>query len=458
MSKKAWLLILTAGTLIAGISGYIVADVYDYLPGVLTQKPPEVGKPIPERAKVQLETLMPAQMRTDLPPLKNTDLLPLWEKLEAATGGSWNAGAYVIDATTGNVVFARNELTPVVPASTTKVYTAYLALTHLNSLETLKTRLYLEGDTLHLVGDGDLLLNPGKGEPKKIIGHAGIADLAQQAVTNLKETKHTAVQTPTKLVVHQLIHEGPSLDPALNYEHLNWISPQTSVAFDAGNLGGTYDKAPAQKVGATLAEHFRNTGLHLNLTYEDTPYKPQTPPLAEVKSAPISQITRLMLERSDNTLAEHLCRLSAQAATGHSTPQASYDFLTQEIKKLPIPHEGFTIRACSGLTEENQIAPQTTAEFLYLVYQNGTPAQKQLLRMNPVSATTGTLTNRLGAEAAGRVQAKTGLIDSASALSGILVTQSGRPLIFHVQSSGAAGAAYATRPHLDNFVTELVKR
>lgn len=454
MTRKGLVAALTASALLASISGYFVADVYDYAPGYLTAQAPEYGQPIPEREKVQSDTILPAQMRTDLPPLKNSDLLPLWKELEEATGGQWNAGAYVIDATTGNVVFARNETTPVVPASTTKVYTAFAALTHLNPLDTLKTRLFLTENTIHLVSEGDLLLNPGKGNPQATIGHAGLADLVEAAKIKLTEAK----TTPTQLVIHQKLHNGPALDPQISSDYLNWISPQTAVAINAGDLGGAYDPQPAQRVGNTLAELFHANGINLTVTYSDENYENQQPPLAEVASAPLAEITRLMLERSDNTLAEHLCRLSAQQVTGESTPEAAYQFLQSEITKLDIPHAGFTIRACSGLTEENRIAPQTTAEFLYHLYTQGTPAQKQLLRMNPVSAYSGTLTNRLGDTAAGRVQAKTGLMDSAAALSGIAVTKSGRPLIFHVQSSGVKDAAYATRLHLDDFVDQLVNR
>lgn len=456
MGKKTVVSFLTAATLIAGVSSYLVADTYDLVPGYLTFKEPEFGDALPEREKVQLDTILPARMRTDLPPLKNSDLLPVWKELEASTGGKWNAGAYVIDGTTGNVVFAANEKTPVVPASTTKLYTAYITLESLDPQARLATRLYQNTDTLHLVGEGDLLLSPEAGDSQQIIGHAGLEDLVAQAATKLK----TSEVKPTKLVLHTQLHQGPALDPAIKEEYRVWISPQSAFAFNAGSTPGGYDQDPTSAVGDKLVKLFAKHDLQLEVQYVAQPFDPQQQnPLAEVKSATIAQITRIMLERSDNTLAEHLCRLSAHAKTGSSTPQAAFNHLTQQVQKLPIPHDGFVIKSCSGLTEENRIAPQTTAEFLYYLWTSGNPATKQLFRMNPVSGYSGTLFHRLNTPVtAGRIQAKTGLMDSAAALSGVAITRTGRPLIFHVQTASVPEAAYTTRVDLDAFLEALVNR
>ncbi|MCS4484675.1 D-alanyl-D-alanine carboxypeptidase [Gleimia sp. 6138-11-ORH1] len=456
MVKKTVVSFLTAVALIGGISGYLVADTYDLVPGFLTFKEPEFGKPLPEREKVQAETILPAQMRTELPSLKNSDLLPIWKELEASTGGKWNAGAYVIDATTGNIVFAANEKTPVVPASTTKLYTAYATLKSLDPQSRLATRLYQEGDTLHLIGEGDLLLSPGKGNSQEIDGYAGLEDLVTQASEKLK----TASVKPTKLVLHTQLHEGPALDPTIREEYRVWISPQTAFAFKAGATFNGYDQNPTNAVGNSLADLFAKYDLPLEVSYQEQAFVVQDQPLvAEVHSATILQITRIMLERSDNTLAEHLCRLAAKAESGASTPQAAYTQLVETVKKLPIPHDGFEIKSCSGLTEENRIAPQTTAEFLYHLWAKGNSVEKQIFRMNPVSGFSGTLLSRLNTSVtAGRVQAKTGLMDSAAALSGVVVTRTGRPLIFHVQTAGVPEAAYATRVDLDAFIEALVNR
>lgn len=451
MAKRSLTVGLAATTFLASISGYLIADIYDYVPGVFTTKPPIYAQQPAEISSPQFDTILPTETLNDLTPIKNSDLQPIWNELQASTGGKWGAGAYVIDAITGNIVFATNESKPMVPASTTKIFTAYLALTQLNPQTTLKTRLYQEGSTLHLVSEGDLLLGPDEGNPQQTIGRAGLKDLARTALGK-------SSQAPTDLVIHQKLHDGPALDPQIEQDLRIWISPQTAVAINAGNQGGTYTPEPATAVGNTLAQHFANLGTPVNVTYTDEPYTGETP-AAEIESAPISEITRLMLERSDNTLAEHLCRLAAEATSGESTPTAATENLVTTIKKLPIPTDGFNVNACSGLSETNRIAPQTTAEFYYYLWKQGTPPQRQILRMNPISGYSGTLANRLYDDGvAGRIQAKSGLLDTAAALAGIAVTKSGRPLIFHVQTAEVPEGAALTRPDIDKFMEALVNR
>ncbi|EEH64608.1 D-Ala-D-Ala carboxypeptidase 3 (S13) family protein [Gleimia coleocanis DSM 15436] len=451
MAKRSLFSVLAVTTLLAGVSGYVVADIKDVAPGYFTEKAPVVGESAPEIPQGQFDTILPREIRQDLQPLKKSDLQPVWDELNNSTQGKWGAGAYVIDAVTGNVVFAQNEMKPVVPASTTKVFAAFVALDALDPQDTLETRIYLEGNTLHLVGEGDLLLGADEGDPQKVSGRAGLGDLARQAVAKVGTG-------PQRLVIHQKLHDGPLVDPRIEKDLLNWISPQGSVAINAGYGQGGNNQAPIQLVGDTLAEHFASLGAPVEVSYSDDPYQGDKP-VAQVSSASILEITRLMLERSDNTLAEHLCRLAAQKQTGNSSPESASANLMRRISELPIPTEGFSVTACSGLTEANRISPQTTAEFFYYLWRLGTPQQKQILRMNPVSAYSGTLANRMtDSVAAGRVQAKSGLLDSAAALAGVAVTKSGRPLIFHVQTTEVPEGAAATRLDLDKFMEALVNR
>ena len=93
-------------------------------------------------------------------------------------GGLTGTGA----TTAPGDLYAANADTARVPASTFKILTFFTLSRHANLQARLTTRAVRQGDALYLVAGGDSLLGAGASDPKQVVGRAGLATLAEQAV------------------------------------------------------------------------------------------------------------------------------------------------------------------------------------------------------------------------------------------------------------------------------------
>lgn len=466
MRKRTLTAILSMFVVFAGLTGYVIADIHDVVPGFLTNQGPEIARDVPSREFVQVAETFPAHMRLDLPAIEATDMQPLWQRLVDATHGEYQVGAYVIDALTGNVLLNGAGQTPMVPASTMKILAAFTSMQALGSTDRLATSVYLGADgQLHLVGEGDLMLAEGKGDVLAVNGRAGLADLASLTSLELTRIRNTgeAVE-PTRLIFHPSIFEGETRESALPDELLRWVGHVSAFAVDRGEFPGPgyqpFRDNPGQHVAQILESALKEHGINIDSEVEPAPFDVgEARLLGQVHSADLGQITRYMLAHSDNTLAEHLCRMAAGAATGRSDLASATAHVVDEITAAGIHHDGLVIHDCSGLNEENHVAPRTTAEVLQAVWNSDNAGVRQLMRDLPIGLFSGTLNDRFSDNPLGpRIQAKTGSLQGVASLAGFATTNSGRVLIFHVQTNDVQDNAFFTRGHLDNFVVELVNR
>ncbi len=484
MPKKSVTAILSALVLFAGISGYVIADINDQVPGFLTRKAAESPAPLPTPNAPTPVPAWPSQMQVDLPAITSAQVKPLWDKLVADANKTQEAqnaqkaqnskttppptptssvrtGAYVIDALTGNVLLSGNGEVPMQPASTTKVLTAFTVEHVLDTQKRLATTTFLgEDGAVHLVGEGDLLLADGAGDDGEVNGHAGVADLAQQTALTLKELK----KTPTSLVFHDQIFDGPTREPGLSDDLASWVGNSSAFAVDTGLTPGDSEPGmgdkpfldrPGEYVAQTLARHLADAGVNLTVTPGSGQFNAaKAEKLGQVESATIAQVTRLMMRTSDNTLAEQLCRLAAREAKVTSDFAGSTKHVADTVSGAGVNVEKLVLNDCSGLNEGNLIAPRTTAQTLLQVWRT----QPGMMRDLPYAWFSGTLNTRFVESAqAPWVAAKTGSLDESASLAGYATTKSGRVLVFQVQVDTAKDGAWAYRPVLDAFASGLTE-
>ncbi|MDO5034714.1 MAG: D-alanyl-D-alanine carboxypeptidase [Actinomycetaceae bacterium] len=405
---------------------------------------------------MQLDPVLPARIPGSLPEVDSAALEAAWADFEQASRDQqFTPGVYVVDAESGDVLLDKNGEQGMAPASVVKILTALTASNTLNMNDTLKTSVFIDEEgTLHLVGEGDLLLGEGKGDLKAIEGRAGIADIAA-GVAKASEGRELS----GKLVYHDKIFEGPTLDPSLEEGLDAWIGHLAPYAIERGNLEHmVYTDDPSADVAEALKEALAKEGVAVTLEASSEPFGKEGELLVEVESAPISEVVRLMLLESDNTLAEQLCRLSAQAAGLGTSLQDATSHVMQTTADLGLYTGELGMRDCSGLNVADRVAPRTVVEALGLIHTSSDPATFQLQRDMPIGRFTGTLNKRFDGEDNGaRIAAKTGTLDEVASLAGYVTTRSGRVLIFHVQSFGLEEGAVFTRPAIDDFALALAQ-
>ena len=108
------------------------------------------------------------------------------------------------------------------------------------------------------------------------------------------------------------------------------------------------------------------------------------------------------------------------------------------IQRVGLESNSFVLADGSGLSRHNLISAESLVDLLVFVHKQ--PYGKQFREWLPSAGTDGTLRNRLKSPSLqGRVQAKTGSMESIRALSGFLQTRHGENLVFSILANHLSG-------------------
>jgi D-alanyl-D-alanine carboxypeptidase/D-alanyl-D-alanine-endopeptidase (penicillin-binding protein 4) len=177
--------------------------------------------------------------------------------------------------------------------------------------------------------------------------------------------------------------------------------------------------------------------------------------IGEMMSPPMSQIVAHMLATSQNWIAEQLAKTMGAEIAGDGSWRGGLDAARTFLSDVAgIDTAAFLLRDASGLSAQNLLTPAATVDLLRFarlqpwgaMFRNGL-AQPSL---------PGTLSSRL-APLAGRVFAKTGTITNVNSLSGYLVTDGGRELIFSIFSNASGLPAATVRNAIDQIVLMVAR-
>jgi D-alanyl-D-alanine carboxypeptidase/D-alanyl-D-alanine-endopeptidase (penicillin-binding protein 4) len=327
-----------------------------------------------------------------------------------------SAGGALVRVDT-NAVFA--------PASTLKLLTGTAALRRLGADHRFVTKVVADGaGNLVLVGGGDpLLATPGfiAGE------HAGALD-RDTPLTPLSRLADAIVAAGVRhldgaLLVDDHLQDGVRFLPAWkpSYATDGEIGSLGALTVDRGFAPGTRTPAPdpAVNAGEQLAALLEARGV----TVAGGVHRGRAPAdaheVAHVDSQPLGTIVEEMLTISDNYAAEELLR--AVAVSGGVVPGTSAGgahVAMQEMKALGIPTAGLVMFDGSGLARDDRVS---CATMLGLVDRMAQDPRGALDRGLAVWGRTGTLAHRAGADSViGRLRAKTGSIDGAVGLVGVV--------------------------------------
>jgi len=217
---------------------------------------------------------------------------------------------------------------------------------------------------------------------------------------------------------------------------------------------------PVELFGSVLRHHLSANGVSITGPTVRERNRPTGTPLATLRT-PLAFTLSPINEESNNSVADQLF-LALGAATGHGgTREGGARALKGALEHLGVSREGFVQVDGSGLSRDNRLTARQLTALLRAVENLDRRSADVFFDSLPVSGRSGSLARRMkGTPAAGRVHAKTGWIQGASALSGYVDTSSGARLCFSflVEYPRVSGLnTHCWKPLGDEICNELVK-
>jgi D-alanyl-D-alanine carboxypeptidase/D-alanyl-D-alanine-endopeptidase (penicillin-binding protein 4) len=358
---------------------------------------------------------------------------------------------YVLREDTGEVLFDRDGTVPARTGSVLKILTAAAALAKLGPAYQLTTRV-VSGPTpgsIVLVGGGDATLTRlGVGQESFYRGAAKLGDLASQAISAW------AAANPGQPINQVLLDAtywdpGDRWDPAWkrSEQEIGYHSEVTALQVDGDRADPTRSTSPRStdpigRAGQFFVEALRaaDTGgvVAPDLAVALGAATSDSIQLAEVRSQPVSALIQQMLLVSDNTIAEMLARVTSRVSGFDGSAASLQLAIPAALDVYGVDTDDLIIEDGSGLSEFNSVPPSYIAELMVEVI-SGRDNLNVLYDGLPVAGQSGSLAARFTGEngvARGNVIAKTGWIDTAYSLGGVINAKDGIRLTFAFYAIG----------------------
>jgi len=328
--------------------------------------------------------------------------------------------------------------TPLIPASTQKIFTAAAALVVLGPDARFETRVLApeapqDGvvDKLYLVGGGDPLLMT----PEAQAAREEIPELRGTPTTSLAALADALVASGVKRVPN-----GIAADDS-RYEALRYLPGWDEDYRTEGQVGplgaltvnGGFEQLrppepvddPAIFAAQKLGELLEARGVTIGgaPTRETAP--PEAVEVGKVQSPPLTELLGEDLSVSNNLASELLTREIGLRVAQQGTTAAGTQAILSKLAELGVPTENITLVDGSGLDKGNRATCSALAAALDL---GADPRYRALWDGLAIAGQRGTLVNQIGGDLTGKVRGKTGTLSNASGLVGIVDVA--RPLRF----------------------------
>ncbi|WP_370099320.1 D-alanyl-D-alanine carboxypeptidase/D-alanyl-D-alanine-endopeptidase [Streptacidiphilus sp. MAP12-20] len=363
--------------------------------------------------------------------------------------------ASVVDVADGRTLYSSGADEAQQPASTNKIATATAALTLLGPGHRFTTKVVGDaGSGLVLVGGGDPTLTASSGPDS-------LTALAQATAKALRAAGVAPGGHAVKLRYDISLFAGPALHPIGVNGNIALVQALTA---DEGRIDprstedAPRDADPAAAAVATFAAALATDGYAVDTSGGQGTTPGSAKPLAQVQSAPLSDIVERMLTLSDNDIAESLGHACALAAGRPATFAGGADAVRATLTRLGVPLGSTHLADSSGLSAQDVIPARALTALLVLDASPAHPELRSVLSGLPIAGFTGTLDNRYGGDGSaaglGVVRAKTGSLRTVNTLAGLVVDRSGRLLAFAFMSNGSSDATSA-RVALDRLAARV---
>jgi serine-type D-Ala-D-Ala carboxypeptidase/endopeptidase (penicillin-binding protein 4) len=372
---------------------------------------------------------------------------PLSRKLSRALAvphvAKSRTSAVAVDLTSGKQLFAHNLRLPLVPASNEKLAVTYASLIALGPSFRFSTDVLGDGEQDGTIWRGDIVLK-GYGDPT--LSTLDLLSLASQI-------RSQGIRRVTGHVVgDESYFDSRRTGPGWkSYFFLNESPALSGLVVDRGRYQGYLTRQPALAAALTFRKALLRAGVTVAGRAMTGVADPAAVPLATIESVPLDLVLRFMDHESDNFTAEMLLKQLGAGLGSQGTTAAGAQVVSRLLTEQEIPTAGVRIVDGSGLSSLDRLTTEALVSMLSTSWFDE-DLREILLASLPVAGRSGTLDSRMrGTAAAGRVRAKTGTLNQASALSGYAK----RRYAFSVIQNGPGLSIYWARRAQDRFATVL---
>lgn len=414
-------------------------------------------------------------------------------------------GALIKDAQTGEVIYSRNANKLLIPASSTKLFTAASALYFLKPNFHFLTTLSQKGQNYYLTFSGSPSLS---------------VDNLSALLSALKKNNVTTI--PGNIIIDSSQYPAPYYLSGDSYDDLGWSYTAPDTAAVLNENAESYELISGQTLGSLIQikpkisakdkdkpqikaltiknevitvskeEEKQHCSMHVELQANNTIrlfgcmvqnknpkvvkfaipdpilfvqqvtkaildkegialkgkiITGKTPadarPIASYKSADLHQLVKHMLQKSDNLYANNLTRKLGYEVTGTGSHKEGMF----AMKKILTEHTPIDLKQMELIdgegTRYNLIAPDQLVTLLMELYHNQA-IQPMLMDSLPQAGVSGTLQERMKDTILDKkVFAKTGSMHDVSSLSGFLVNPNAKTFVFSIITNGVASAEKA---------------
>jgi D-alanyl-D-alanine carboxypeptidase/D-alanyl-D-alanine-endopeptidase (penicillin-binding protein 4) len=415
--------------------------------------------------------------------------------LKGLSGKGTQVSAEIVNLTTSRELLRVNADTPLNPASSIKLFTAYAALARLGIQYSFKTRVFKgPDDSLCVKGGGDpsfvmedlYLLVQGlkrKGLSSysgKITLDSSFFDDEHYPEDRSDQDSERAYNAPiaglnfnynTITVFVNPTSKGRPARVGLDFP-FDFVKIQGKVQTGGGtdvswdktgkgdlevvHLGGKISengpewrkpfriRRPARAFGEALATLLEKEGIHPKgaLSLKESTCISSEEAFFEYESKPLSFIVQLMNKYSNNFIADSLVKvLDHEVHRRAGTAEGGLKFIRTELEKIGIPIEskGRAMVSGSGLTLGNRIAASDFTKLLRHVHKEKVLLPEMFASL-PIAGTDGTLRRKYKETAVAQLlRGKTGSLSGVQSLVGVYPNEEGEWIAVSITVNGGAG-------------------
>lgn len=264
--------------------------------------------------------------------------------------------------------------------------------------------------------------------------------------------------------------EQPALRTAYRPESRRWVV-EGAIPVDGVQRLTRAQRDPVRQASHALLRVLEGQGIHVDRGVRIVWDPTESPVIASggtspseslievaaVESPPLAEIVRAILEPSQNWMTEQLVRtLGAERGEGGSWSDGLAVIADLLEEELGIEPTDIHLRDGSGLSAYNLLTPRAVVRILTDARSRPWAETYRDAMAEPGRSGT-TLSSRL-TDLEGRVFAKTGTISHVNALSGYLVADDGREIVFSIMTNASNLPAQRVRSAMDDVVRELARR
>ena len=356
-----------------------------------------------------------------------------------------HTSALAVDLATGKQLYARNLHLALIPASNEKLAVTYASLLALGPSFRFSTDVLGEGELDGTLWRGDVVLK-GYGDPT--LSTLDLLSLASQL-------RSQGIRRITGHVVgDESFFDAKRMAPGWkSYFFLNESPALSALTVDRGRYQGRATRQPALAAALSFRAALLRAGISVAGRALTGSADSAAVPLATIQSVPLAGVLRFMDHESDNFTAELLLKQLGAGIGLQGTTAAGAQAVLQLLQEQQIPLTGVRIVDGSGLSRLDRLTTESVVGMLRSSWLDE-DLRELLIDALPVAGRNGTLDSRMrGTVAAGRVRAKTGTLNDASALSGYVR----RRYAFSVIQNGPGMSVYWARRAQDQFATILAR-